>query len=89
MATNMRLEKGVLVALNARAIGQNLCGMRFSTLLSDLDLLGVPCDEMEVRQVVGKLLNLGQITVKEISPGSQYYFIAPNGIERMKLEGWQ
>lgn len=86
--THLRLEKEILKALNARAIGQNLCGMRLSTLISELDIRGIVSDEHEVRDGVAKLLDIGQITVKEISPGSQYYYIAPKGLERMTLEGW-
>ena len=88
MTTNLRLEKEILRALNSRAIGQNLCGMRRSTLVSELDIRGIAADEHEIRDVMGKLLDLGQITVKEISPGSEYYYIAPRGLERMTAEGW-
>lgn len=88
MTTNLRLEKEILRALNARAIGQNLCGMRRSTLASELDIRGIAADEHEIRDCMAKLLDLGQITVKEISPGSEYYYITPKGLERATAEGW-
>lgn len=88
MMTNMRIEKEILRSLNSRAIGQNLCGMRLSTLVSELDIRGIAADEHEIRDVMAKLLDIGQITVKEISPGSEYYYITPKGLERATAEGW-
>ena len=88
MTTNLRLEKEILRSLNSRAIGQNLCGMRRSTLVSELDIRGIAADEHEIRDVMGKLIDLGQITVKEISPGSEYYYITPKGLGRATEEGW-